>query len=171
MLGKSTHLQVIPKQSTQNTANLPLQTYKKNQWTFLLFNTGIDISLRNNFANSGSCAKVSVPVPGHRRVEYQCSSMWNKLPVTIRTVAEELGFRRLLKEHLLASLWYVTGRLSTNWGSAPWLAAVLLRRGPCHLYLWSDWLMKQCKALMLACLLTLFVVLLFFKLCTCFVFL
>ena len=27
---------------------------------------------------------------GHRRVEYQCSSMWNKLPITIRTVAEEL---------------------------------------------------------------------------------
>ena len=76
--------------------------------------------------------------------------MWNKLPVTIRIVAEELGFRRLLKEHLLASLWYGTGRLSTNWGSAPWLAAVLLRRGPCHHHLWSDWLEKQCRALMLA---------------------
>ena len=35
---------------------------------------------------------------------------------------------------------------------SPWLAAVLLRRGPHHLYLWSDWLKKQCKALMLACL-------------------
>ena len=35
MLGKSTHLAVIPQQSTQNTANLPLQTYEKNQWTFL----------------------------------------------------------------------------------------------------------------------------------------
>ena len=31
MLGKSTHLAVIPQQSTQNTANLPLQTYEKNQ--------------------------------------------------------------------------------------------------------------------------------------------
>ena len=29
MLGKSTHLAVIPQQSTQNTANLPLQTYEK----------------------------------------------------------------------------------------------------------------------------------------------
>ena len=58
--------------------------------------------------------------------------------------------RRRLKEHLLANLWYVTGRLSTNWDSAPWLAVVLLRRGPCHLYLWSDWLEKQCKALMVA---------------------
>ena len=42
MVGKSTHLQVIPRQSTQNTANLPLQTYEKNQWTFLLFNVGVD---------------------------------------------------------------------------------------------------------------------------------
>ena len=33
MLGKSTHLAVIPQQSTQNTANLPLQTYEKNHWT------------------------------------------------------------------------------------------------------------------------------------------
>ena len=62
MLGKSTHLQVIPQQSTQNTANLPLQTYEKNQRTFFMFNTGVGFSLRNNFANSGSFAKVSVPV-------------------------------------------------------------------------------------------------------------
>ena len=155
MLGKSTYLQVIPQQSNQTQQNCGYRHTRKTSEFFLWFNTGVDFSLRNNFANSGSCAKVSVPVPGHRRVEYQCSSMWNKLPVTIRTVAEELGFRRLLKEHLLASLWYVTGRLSTNWGSAPWLAAVLLRRGPCHLYLWSDWLKKQCKALMLACFTTL----------------
>ena len=46
----------------------------------------------------------STTAAGHRGVEYQCSSMWNKLPVNIRTGAEELGFRRLLKEHLLASL-------------------------------------------------------------------
>ena len=62
MVGKSTHLQVISQQSTHNTANLPLQTYEKNQWTFLLFNTGDDFSRRNNFANSGPFAKVSVPV-------------------------------------------------------------------------------------------------------------
>ena len=29
---------------------------------FLLFNTDVDFSLRNNFASSGSLAKVSVPV-------------------------------------------------------------------------------------------------------------
>ena len=56
MVGKSTILQVIPQQSTQNTANLSIQTYGKNQRTFLLLNTGV------NFANSGSFAKVSVPV-------------------------------------------------------------------------------------------------------------
>ena len=70
----------------------------------------------------------STTAAGHRRVEYQCLSMWNRLPVTIRTVAEELGFRRLLKEHPLDNLCKVTCRLSTNWSSALWLAAVLLRR-------------------------------------------
>ena len=62
MLGKSTHLQVIPQQSDQNTVNLPLQTCDKILWTFLLYNTGVDFSSRNNFANLGSFAKVSVPV-------------------------------------------------------------------------------------------------------------
>ena len=37
---KSTHLQVIPQQSTENTANLPLQTYYKKPSDFLLHNTG-----------------------------------------------------------------------------------------------------------------------------------
>ena len=32
--GYSSHLQVIPQQSTQNTANLPLQTYEENQPAF-----------------------------------------------------------------------------------------------------------------------------------------
>ena len=35
---------------------------KKNQWTFLLYSTGVNISSRNNFANLGSFAKVSVTV-------------------------------------------------------------------------------------------------------------
>ena len=54
MVGKCTRLPVIPQQSTQNTANLPLHTCEKS--------TGVDFSLRNDFANSGSFAKVSVPV-------------------------------------------------------------------------------------------------------------
>ena len=59
---KSTHLQVIPQQSTQNTARLPLQTCEKSQQSFLLYNTGVAFSLRNNFADLGSFAKVSVLV-------------------------------------------------------------------------------------------------------------
>ena len=39
ILGKSAHLQIIPQQSTQNTANLLLQTYEKNQWTFFCCST------------------------------------------------------------------------------------------------------------------------------------
>ena len=35
---------------------------RKTSELFLLFNTGVDFGLRNNFANSGSFAKVSVPV-------------------------------------------------------------------------------------------------------------
>ena len=63
MLGKSTHLQVIPQQSNQNTANLRLQTCETNQWTFFkLDGTGVEFSFRNNFANLGSFPKVSVPV-------------------------------------------------------------------------------------------------------------
>ena len=56
---KSTHLQAIPQ---QRKANLEIQTYKKNQWTFLWNHTGVDFSSRNNFANLGSFGKVSVPV-------------------------------------------------------------------------------------------------------------
>ena len=62
MVGKSARLQVIPQQSTQNTANLPLQTYEKTGELFLLLNTGVEFSLRNNYANSGSFAKVSITV-------------------------------------------------------------------------------------------------------------
>ena len=39
MVGKSTHLRVIPQQSTQNTANLPLQTYE--YYIFLLIDGDI----------------------------------------------------------------------------------------------------------------------------------
>ena len=61
MVGKSTHLQVIPLQSTQNTANLPLQTCEKNQWIFFVVqNYIISFISHNNFASLGSFAKVSV---------------------------------------------------------------------------------------------------------------
>ena len=57
MVGKSARLQVTPQQSTQNTANLPLQTYEKTSELFLLFSTRVNFSLRTNFANSGFLQK------------------------------------------------------------------------------------------------------------------
>ena len=57
MVGESTHLQVIPQKNTQNVANLPLQTCDNIQWTFFVVRHE-----RNNFANLGSFAKVSVPL-------------------------------------------------------------------------------------------------------------
>ena len=36
---------------------------------FLLFNTGVNFSLRNNFANSGSFGKVSVPVHNYNSLQ------------------------------------------------------------------------------------------------------
>ena len=61
MVGKSAHLQVIPRKGTQNAANLPLQTCDKNQWTFL-YDMGVGFNSLNNCANLGSFAKVSVPL-------------------------------------------------------------------------------------------------------------
>ena len=49
MLEKSTYLQVIPRQSTQN---------RHNQWTFLM----TPHWRRNNFTNLGSFAKVFIPL-------------------------------------------------------------------------------------------------------------
>ena len=59
MLAKRTQLHVVPQQSTQNTTSYGSQTYKKNQWTFLWYQTGVNFSSRNNFDNFGSFAKVS----------------------------------------------------------------------------------------------------------------
>ena len=57
---ENTHLQVIPQQSTQNTANLPLQACEKTSRPFLLNDTGIDFSSRNNFANFNSLCIVPI---------------------------------------------------------------------------------------------------------------
>ena len=46
--------QIYHYRYTRNTSEL-----------FLLSSTGVDFSLSNNFANSGSFAKVSVPVRNH----------------------------------------------------------------------------------------------------------
>ena len=39
-----------PAANHQNAANLALQTFEENQWTFLWHRTGVDFSSRNNFA-------------------------------------------------------------------------------------------------------------------------
>ena len=58
---KSTHSQVTSQQSTQNKANLRLHT-RKTSGPFFLYDTSVDFSSHNNFANIGSIAKVSIPV-------------------------------------------------------------------------------------------------------------
>ena len=70
MVGKSARLAVIPQQSTQNSKFAITDIREKNSELFLLFNTSVDFSLRNNFANSGFCAKVSVPVHIYNSLEY-----------------------------------------------------------------------------------------------------
>ena len=62
MIGKSTRLQVIPQQSAKTQQICHYRHTEKTSELFLLFNTDADFSLPNNFANSGSFAKVSVPV-------------------------------------------------------------------------------------------------------------
>ena len=42
---------------------------RKTSELFLLFNTGVNFSLRNNFANSGSFGKVSVPVHNYNSLQ------------------------------------------------------------------------------------------------------
>ena len=63
MVGKSTHLQVIPQQRTTHPKRSKFaitDVREKPVKFFFLFNASVDFSLRNNFAKSGSLAKVSV---------------------------------------------------------------------------------------------------------------
>ena len=62
MLGKSAHLQVIPQQAPKTQQICHYIHATKTRELFLLYNTGVDFSSSNNFANLGSFAKVSVPV-------------------------------------------------------------------------------------------------------------
>ena len=60
MLGKSTHLARSKAPKTQQICDY--RHTRKTSELFLVFNTGVDFSLRYNLANPGSFAKVSVPV-------------------------------------------------------------------------------------------------------------
>ena len=60
MLGKSTHLQVIPQQSTKKNQSAITDMRQKPVDFFLLYNTGVNFSSRNNFAHLGSFAKICI---------------------------------------------------------------------------------------------------------------
>ena len=62
MVGKSARLAVSRSKAPKTQQIRHYRHTRKTSELFLLFNTGVDFSLRNNFANSGSFAKVSVPV-------------------------------------------------------------------------------------------------------------
>ena len=51
-----------PAAKHQNAANLGLQTYEKNQWTFLWHHAVVNCIASNNLSNLGSFARVLVPV-------------------------------------------------------------------------------------------------------------
>ena len=53
---------------------------RKTSELFLLFNAGVDLSLCNNFANSGSFTKVSVPVHNYNSLCYIHSLLELSLP-------------------------------------------------------------------------------------------
>ena len=86
MIGKSTHLQVIPQKSTQNAAKLPLQNMRQKPVEFLLNDTGVDFNFRNNFASLCFFAKVSVPLQfiipclGQGITEYTGTKLLRKNP-------------------------------------------------------------------------------------------
>ena len=60
MVGKSTHLSRSKAPKTQQICHYRHAT--KTNGLFLLHSAGVNFSDRNNFANLGSFAKVSVPV-------------------------------------------------------------------------------------------------------------
>ena len=90
MVGESTHSQIISHQSTQNAANLLLQTYEKNQWTFLLYNTGVDSNSRYNFANLSFFAKVQSIIPCKYAL-HCCSCLLLEIPHSHRKMQLQLS--------------------------------------------------------------------------------
>ena len=59
---KSTICKSSPSKTPKTQQICHYRHTRKTGDIFLLFNMGVDFSLRNNFANSGCFAKVSVPV-------------------------------------------------------------------------------------------------------------
>ena len=91
-------MQVIPQQSTQTHQTCHYRHATKTSGLFLLFNTGADFSLRNNFANSGSFAKVSVLV-------------YNYNSLGLCTNIRELSSLKVNKTGVLRSTFCLTSQL------------------------------------------------------------
>ena len=62
MLGKSTHLQVIPPKPPKTQQICHYRHARKTSGLLLLCDKGVNFSSRNNFANLCLFAKVSIPV-------------------------------------------------------------------------------------------------------------
>ena len=62
MVGKSAIFGLSHSKAPKTQQICHYRHTRKTSELFLLFNTGADFSLCNNFANSGFCAKVSVPI-------------------------------------------------------------------------------------------------------------
>ena len=62
MVGKTPVYRLSCSKAPKTQEKYHYKHTRKTGELFLLFNTGVDFSLRNNFANSGSIAKVFVPV-------------------------------------------------------------------------------------------------------------
>ena len=62
MVGKTTNYRLYRSKAPKTQQTCHYKHTRKTSELFLLFNTGVNFSLCNNFANSGSFAKVSVPV-------------------------------------------------------------------------------------------------------------
>ena len=62
---------------------------RKTSEPFLLYNKGVDFSLRNNFHNSGSFAKVSFPVHNYNSLVQKLVTSTAKIYVNVVDVQQE----------------------------------------------------------------------------------
>ena len=76
MLGEKTPIYKLFRSKAPKTQQICYYKHtRKTGELFLLFNTGVDFSLHNNFANPGSFAKVSVPVHTYDSLIKYCSCL------------------------------------------------------------------------------------------------
>ena len=77
-------------------------------WILIQAHTFYSFSSRSTHDYNTSSSLINLQLPfsksaaGHRRILYQCSSLWNALPVSLRSITSRVGFRVNLRLHLLA---------------------------------------------------------------------